>query len=513
MQPGSLVWLLRFELLLWWREIKGRPAARLLLGLLAGLVALVTVALGLFLRLALRAAQNESFPFPWIWLAAMAFVGLFFMTGVAAVPVTLAGLFDRRDLDLLLSSPIANRTVLAGRLLGITLQLFGNFLWFVLPYSLLVVAFGVPQLLGIYPGLGGICLLCACWATLGLLGLVRLVGLARARAIAQGILVALSLAIFAGIQWGRIWVARGGTQRLEALSERAVEAPWLGSESWLWFPARTLAGHPGAILLWLGLCGGAAALTVRAMERNFLLGGQQAAIAAGRSPLPAASWRFRRNLTWILLAKEWRLLWRQPTLFSQVGTQLAILGTYTLVYLSDPDFRVDPSLVLAIAQTGFSHTIGGILMRLTIRSEVAPALLKSSPRSTLRLAAIKLVAALLPTWALLSPLAAIALWRGEGWLAPTLTGMAASGFAGFLSLCGTRAPIRDELLQQQEGAYQRQDLVVVFLSLLSASLWMAIALMGARGWWLGSLLCWPPLGILGAIAYGRGRQTDTLSQF
>ena len=513
MGPGSLAWLLRFEVLLWWREIRGHPAARLLLVLFIGLTGIMTVALGVLLRLALRATEEGAFPFPWVWLAAIAFIVLFFMVALAAVPVAIAGLFDRRDLDLLLSSPIAGRTVLAGRLLGMALQLFGNFLWFVAPYSLLVVALNVPQLLGIYPGLGGICVLCACLATLGILLLVRAVGLKRARAIAQGSLVALSLSIFASAQWARVWVARGGAEGLDVPLDLAADASWFGRESWLWFPARTLAGHPGAILLWVGLCGGVATLTVGAMERNFLLGGQQTAIAANKAKPPAASWRFSNNLTWILLCKEWRLLWRNPALFSQLGTQLAILGTYTLVYLSDPDFNLDPSIVLAIAQTSFSHIIGEVLTRLAIRSEEAPALLKTSPLGTFRLAAIKLLAALLPTWVLLSPLAGIAIWRGESWLAPTFISLAASSFAGFLALCGSQARARGTLLEQQEGAPQRQDLVLALLSLLSTTLWIAIALILARGWWLWSLLCWPSLAIVGAIAFLRGRQTGTLTQF
>ncbi len=514
MRPGSLPWLLRFELLLWWREIRGHRAARIILGAFILLAGLMAAAFGFLLRVGLQADEGGD-AFPWIWLAVIAFVGLAFLSALTAIPVALAALFDRRDFDLLLASPVTSRTVLAGRLLGIALQLFGNFLWFVLPYSVLVVASGLPQLLGIYPGLGGICLLCACLVTLGLLQLVRWVGLKRARALAQGTLVAFSLATFAGAQLLRLWVARWGSGELDRFSIATVDTPWLSGESWLWFPARTLAGHPGPILLWVGLCAGAATLTVRAMERSFLHGGQQAAASAatvGKLKQPAASWRFSGNLPWILLVKEWRLLWRNPALFSQLGTQIAILGTYTAIYLFDPDFNIDPSIVLAIAQTAFGHAIGEIMTRLTLLGEEAPTLLQASPQGSPKLAAFKLLAALIPTWVLLLPLGAIAGLRGESWLAPMLVGILASSFAGFLALCGSRARPSSELLQQQDGAPKRLDLAVALLSVLSLALWVAISLVLVRGWWLWSLLCWPALAVVAALAYARGRQTGILSQ-
>ena len=511
--PSSLLWLLRFEALLWWREIRTRPIAIFLLGIFVLLAAISTLVVGLTLGPAISSYQESSstlpFPFPWIWLAAIAFFVLFFITALTAIPMAISNLYERRDLDLLLSSPLASQTILTARLLGIAMRLFLNLAVYIVPYSLLVVALGLPHLLGIYPGTFGICLLCASLAALGLLLLVRLFGLQRARTLAQLLAVGSSATMVALGQFARLRAASTpSTLDTEKLFSSAASAnPWLGSDSWLWFPARTFAGDLGAIALWLGLCGGVAIVTIRALERDFFRGGQQMAIAP-RTKAPSKKWHFSSNFTWILLLKEWRLLWRNPTLISRLGTQLLILGTYTLAYLFDPNSGLNPGATFAIAQSVSGALMAGALTRITLAGEEAPELLQTSPRSPAWLGAIKLLSALIPSWFSLLPLAAIALWRGESWLVPTLVGMAASTHTGFLVLCEARSHSSRLLDGGLSDKQQPFDPIGTILGLISISLWSTIALLLELGWWLLSPICLLPLAAISAFAFARNYLED-----
>lgn len=508
--PGSPLWLLQFEALLWWRNIRSHPAAAFLLCFFVALAAIFTFTAGVTLRSAIPlqgAGGTESVP--WIWLAAIAFFILFFVTSLSATPIAIANLYERRDLDLLLASPLSPRTILTVRLASIAIRLSLNLALYIVPYSVLVVIFGRPHLLGIYPGAIGICLLCASLVTLGLLLLVRLFGLQRARTFAQVLTVGTSATVVALSQFARIRAASTPSTIAaeDLLSAADAVHPWLGSDSWLWFPARTFAGDLGAIVVWLGLCGGVAAVTVRAMERDFFQGGQQTAIAS-RAKAPTPTWRFSRNFAWTLLLKEWRLLWRNPTLISRLGTQLLILGSYTLVYLLDPNSGLNPGATLAIAQTICGSLMAGTLTKITLSGEEAPDLLQTAPRSPTLLSAIKLLSALIPSWLLLTPLVAIALWRGESWLASTLVGAIAASHAGFLALCETRSRSSRLLEGGLDSGPQKFDPIGTILGIISMSLWSTVALLATLGWWLLTPICLLPLAVITAFAYARNYLED-----
>ena len=62
------------------------------------------------------------------WSAVALWVVSLLFTFVLAVPESVAFLFERGDLDLLLSSPVSGRVVFSVQLIKLTLQLFSGFL-------------------------------------------------------------------------------------------------------------------------------------------------------------------------------------------------------------------------------------------------------------------------------------------------------------------------------------------------------------------------------------------------
>ena len=172
LRPGSAAWLLRHE-------------ARLMLrGRIHGGV-LITI--GALVGLVLHAA---AWPLLHLWRgglapAAMVVLGTAMLLVVSlmvaqAIALSVDALFVRGDLDLLLASPIAPRTVFLVRSLGIAFAAIVAYGFFVTPFANMGLFTHHAGLIAIYPALVALALLTTALGMAATLALVRWLGAERA---------------------------------------------------------------------------------------------------------------------------------------------------------------------------------------------------------------------------------------------------------------------------------------------------------------------------------------------
>ena len=410
-RPGTLPWLLAFQLRVSWRTLASHRGTRLFF-LLAAL-ALVGGAVLLAPRLwAARGSLNAV-----THLGGFAVLGLgalsaftFLLMFSAAISATLEALYERGDLDLLLGAPLRPRLVLASRLLGVAVSAGTLHALLALPVLVFAVAAGLWRLLGLVPWLLSLSVIAVSLGGLLTLGLVRLLGVRRART-AASIVGALSGAAFFLVTQlqnlrGRSAAPLIGTEQLAALQSALGGRGLLGEGSLLWYPARTLWLEPLPTLVMLVLAAGLLWLSVRLLEGAFLRGAQQAGMhgAAGRrTTRRAASGPLRlREGAAATLFKEWRLLARDPLLLSRILLQVVYLLPLGFVLLRNG------SGVATLVGGGGVLVLGSLasnLALITTNAEEAPDLLLSAPVPLSRLRWLKLWAAVLPVlglWLLLN---------------------------------------------------------------------------------------------------------------
>jgi ABC-2 type transport system permease protein len=391
--PGSIPWLLRHELKLAWygaamnKGGKRRPGLRTLA---VGIVGLLLLHLLAFVVLrALGPGMDE--PALAIPLAFLIVACATFMLSSALSGAVLA-LFERGDLDLLLSSPLPSRTIFAVRLLGIVASTAVPYLYLGGPFANVALVLGHPGWLGLYVMVGTVATLMACAGMLLTLGLVRVLGARRTRVVAQVTAAVAGALLFVLSQLSSL-AHNGGEAAQQALGR--LLGPHLSSlDSALWLPGRALLGAPLPLLGATLLAGLAFVLTLGLTHRFFVHGLQQAASAVRVRARPAGAlrFRFRRSLFDTVVVKEWRLIARDPHLIAQVLLQSIYLLPLLLLILRND--TAGPALGTGLTMLCCSLT--GSLAWIVLSAEDAPDLLLSAPapRRTLQLA--KLAAAAMP---------------------------------------------------------------------------------------------------------------------
>lgn len=395
--PGSTLWLLRHELRLTWlgaafnRAGQRRPSTVTLLVWLSGWIMLHVLAWTL---LGGRHPLNLGDPRLAIAAGALLLVSATFMLSNALRASVLA-LFERGDLDLLLSSPLPTRSIFTVRLLGVALSSATLFLYLFTPLANVALVRGQPRWLAIYPVLGAVATLAACASMLLTLALVRLLGARRTRVLAQ-IVAAVAGAMLFLLSQAYNLMSHGRDPNASArLMQRILEDGRLGPDSPLWLPGRAALGEALPLLVMLALAGVAFVLTVTRTHRFFAHGLQQAAGLArtrARAPGPLRM-RVRRSLFDTIVVKEWRLIVRDPQLISQVLLQLIYLLPLFVLVMRGGD---TPGPAIGAGMTLLCASLASSLAWIVISAEDAPDLLLSSPAAmrTVRLA--KLAASAMP---------------------------------------------------------------------------------------------------------------------
>lgn len=427
-----------------------------------------------------RLDQGQALP-PTVWMVAGAMFWFFASITIAqTVAHAVAALFDRGDLDLLLSSPLSPRTVFFVRGAGIALGagLLPAFALF--PFANAGLLHGRPGMLGIYLVVASLAMAAAGTGMALTMALVRLFGARRAKTIAQ-IAGALIGAGFFLLSQAQNFLPIDTRTVLLAWAQREMQpGGWLAPDSALWWPARAMVGEvlPLAVTFVAGV--GWFLLVVDLTYRRFAQGAQEAvaggrprALAAGRAAAidPAG---FRGGLARIMVLKEWRLLLRDPQIISQ--TLLQVLYMVPIMFVG---FRGERNVFFVMAGlVVIASMLASNLAWLTIAAEDAPELLGTAPVGASRVRWTKAAAAVIPVCALLLP---AVLWLSVR--APAVgAALAICGLGGMLSAAlahiwnprpGSRANLKSR---------HRQGALAGLLEVLGAMAWAGAGFAALRYW-------------------------------
>jgi ABC-2 type transport system permease protein len=401
------LWLLRHELRLFWystaiagnKDEGSRRADKL------GLFVWATVWLMLhvlaFLLMKTTMHSPDAVPVSTLLALTVVLAAVFMFMLSSGLKASVEALFDRGDLDLLLSSPLPSRSIFTVRLVAIVAGVSAIYLFFVAPIAHAGVFLGRLRWLGLYPTIVGAAVIASAMAMLLTLGLVRLLGARRTRVVAQVI------GAFAGALLFLLSQVYGFADRGSETRAAHRLAQWLGSgpagiDAPVWLPARAALGEPLPLAGLSLLAAATFYLTVRFTDGFFLRGLEQAAGSQRAKTAPARGLRMRfgRPLADVIVLKEWRLIARDPHLVSQVLLQLLyLLPLGYLLFMRDGTPLPGIAAGLALLCGSLASSLAWII----ILAEDAPDLLLASPASVRTVRYAKLAAATIPPLALVAP--------------------------------------------------------------------------------------------------------------
>jgi len=453
--PGSALWLLGHELRHAWygaalnRAGKRRPATTTLVIGVLGWTALHAFAYALLHKLGGDTSVDRLLA---VAAGAVLLICSTFMLS-QALRSSVIVLFERGDLDLLLSSPLPSRSIFATRLLGVAVSTGTLFMFLFSPLANVGLAFGRPGWLAIYPVLGAIAMLAACIGMLLTLLLVRLLGARRTRVVAQVVAAIAGAALFLLSQAYNFMSHGSDAEATAHLTRRLVAGGMLALDSPLWLPGRAALGEPVPLLAIVLLAAIAFALTVARTHRFFVHGLQEAASTSRARPRPGGPVRLhvRRSLFDTVVIKEWRLIARDPHLISQVLLQLIYLVPMLFLILSKGAAPLPP---IGAALPLLCASLTASLAWIVISAEDAPDLLRSAPAPLRLIRLAKLAAAAMPPLLLVALPLAWLVWRAP--IAGLMVCFTVSGAvlgAGLIVLwLGRPAPRSDFKMRGKENA-------------------------------------------------------------
>lgn len=497
--PGSVAWLLAHELRLAFRarSKKGRPTLIIVAIVVGVLMVVAGGPLAMFLR---RRPPAET---PGV-LMTLDLILLTVFTLILSQTLTAAviGLYERGDLDLLLSSPLPPRRALTVRAIGIAVA---PFLWFAALLSILVVpaaVLGQPRWLAGYPILAALALLASA-AGMGLaMGLSAVIGARRTRTAGQLLAAVIGAAFFLVGQLRNI-LPDHALRLFEGVMNWA-DGGALQPGAPLSWPALALLGHALPLFVFVGGSALVFAAVVLGLGRSFAANaGAAAGVAAGRTRSRARrpSLRgFQGGVSAALVRKELRLLLRDPTLLSQVLLRVLYVLPLGFGVVRAGAGRHDPSDLisagqlygLAAAVVFVAGQLAGSLAWIVICAEDAPELLACAPvdGSTVRRA--KLFASMTPVAVLLGPLLLALTWFSPWVGFCAIAGTAASALSsGLINLWFEKPARRTAFRGRRTGSV----LVGVFEAMAGLG-WGAATGMAAAGWPLAVIPLLLTIGLL-----------------
>lgn len=457
MPPGSLAWLVLHELRLSLRGGRRRGATTWI-----GYVLLaVMLAGGILTALAIRDIPLPRSPMSDV-IVLTALAGVFSFMVTQAMIGSQRTLYEVGDLDLLLSAPIAPRTVLAAKLLGIATAIILTYAALGLPFLVPIAALGHPGLFGFIAIALSAALVASAVGLALTLTLARVAGPRAARTIGQ-----IAAALIGGAVFLITQIANGGDRRrslylviYEEVQKTGIARSPLGR-----LPGAAAFGDPLAVAILLGGAIALFALAAWAFQRWFLRGFQDAGThlspARGRAARRGIARLFKPGLFATIFAKEWRLLARDPALAFQIVLRLIYLAPLLFIAMrGNHPFPLGPSL--AFFSVAVAGQLVGSFAWLTVSAEDSPDLIKVAPVDKGEVDRAKLFAAL----AMAAPVAVllpvgIALETVAGAAVTLVMSVIGGTLAGLLELkLGKPAP-RKSFARRRAGSW-----VVGVLSLL-----------------------------------------------
>jgi ABC-2 type transport system permease protein len=233
-------------------------------------------------------------------------------------------LHEQDDSSLLLCSPVSPRAVLAGRLFGNALQscLVDGFI--IVPWiDVQVFVFGQVRFAWGFVVWFALAIIVTCIDGLFSFGLIRWLGLRRARIFSQAIPFALIFGVtfFAGslsLSVARLNEAAGGPHMAPAMAAQFVRLAHTPLSTMAW----AAGGSAPHLVLILAAAAALALITLRATERAFVEGTQLVGENAGTASSSAADAPFRSGLLALEVRKNLRLIARTPMILVQCLAQV-----------------------------------------------------------------------------------------------------------------------------------------------------------------------------------------------
>ncbi|HCC47764.1 MAG TPA: hypothetical protein DEQ38_06560 [Elusimicrobia bacterium] len=499
LKPGTWPWLLEHELRVSWRGVGGRSFC---------LIAAFGSLLWFFMHWAAWASLPGGYKLLRGMLEMPVFLGgLYWLAVSLLVSQTMVhavnALIVRGDLDLLLSSPLSQRSIFLVR--GFSIAVSAGLLpaFAALPLAHAGLLRGYPGFLALYPLVIATALGCAAAGIFITMTLVRLLGARRARTAGQVLAAVIGVVFFLSFQLPNALPAAARKAFLAGLKAQLMENGLFGPGSPLWWPVRAGFGELLPLLAVAAVGAGGFWLSVSLTYRRFISGTQEA-ISGGGVPAAADSPSgpvFRSGLVRVLLLKEWRLVLRDMQVISQSLLQLLYLVPMVFIgFKSGPENKfIIPVIVAAAAM------LAGNLAWITINAEEAPELMATAPVPISKVLWIKAAAAVLPVLALLLPLAVW--WAPRGPLAAAtllLCGAGGTLSAALVQIWSPRAGKRGDL----KNRYKQGGAAGV-IELLSTIGWIGVAVCaGSYREWLPAAAAAPAIALLAAWYSGSGARAE-----
>ena len=399
-KPGSALWLLQHELRMFWFNNGGRRNKRNWMApvLVIGWLGLHGLAFHLL-------RDMPAFPDTVLPLIAMGATAMMLVLGTfmfsSGLKASVDSLFERGDVDLLLSSPLPSRSIFTVRLAAITIGVAIVYLALAAPIVNAGLFIGHPGWLAVYAVILAWTAICCALAMLLTLFLVRVLGARKTRVVAQ-VLSAIAGALLFLLAQAQNFMHGGTPDAMKGMAQRLM-APGslLAPDSAVWTAGRAVTGSVGPLL---GLVLVAIALflfTVQFTHGFFVRGLQQAvsSVRARSKNAAAAPGHFGRHLLEVVLRKEWRLIARDPHLLSQVLLQLLYLLPLGFVIVRG-DQPVAPGMGAGLTLLAASLTAS--LTWIIVAAEDAPDLLQASPAAARIIRLAKVAAAIVPVLVLMT---------------------------------------------------------------------------------------------------------------
>ena len=481
LRSGSLPWLLAHDLTLNWRrfmEIFARLSPRATWAVLAaGVVVLHFVAWPVaawVVRLQHESGASSSSA------AAVLTFSVFAWMVAQGLLGTSRTLQERGSSDLLFSSPLPVRLVLASRATAMAASSFGSVGLLVLPVANVGLLLDGPHWLAAYPALFALSLIGTTAGLAAAIGLFLVLDARRARAYAQlcAALVGGAFLLAAQVVAMLPEAMRTAIADLIARSRAAalLDVALLG-----WFCV-------GAVLVF----GGAVVLLSASFLRASLRAAGGSGGTEGTRSRQRHAVRFGSGLGATLRRKEWRLLRRDHSVFAQLSLQIIYTVPLAVVLMRGVDniplaLAVGPAIVVIAAQLAAS------LAWITVSGEDAPELIAAAPllRQQVELAKITAIGA--PVLIILAlPIAGLAL------LSPFVALMVAL-FAGAASISTALLNLWHPMPGNRRGMLRRhsQSKLMALLEHLMAMLW-AIAIVLAV---VGSAWALVPIALANVVLF------------
>ena len=507
---GSALWLLSHEMRISLRTVTGGKGGRR---------ALVILVLGALALAFLGGAPLARFLLTYSPVLTTALVitldtavaVIFTMILSQTLSLATLALFERGDLELLLSSPLPPRRILAARAVAIATT---PFLWFSALASLAVLplaVMGQPRWLAVYPVLASIALLASAAGIGVALLLFSLLGARRTREAGQVIATLIGAAFFLIIQ-ARAFLPNDGRALFGGLN-RWAQGGAFHPDGLLAWPARAVLGEPmpllsfaaGALLIFMAMAAG--------LGRRF---STSVAAAAGRPATDSVSQgavtarAFRGGLFATILRKELRLMTRDPTLLSQVLLRTIFVVPLTFGMLKSA--AGDPAQVehlrlasLAGSVTFLAGQIAGSLAWICVSAEDAPDLIACAPTTPGLARRAKLAAAFLPVILLLAAPVMVLTWLSPAVGLCAALGVGASAASSILLNLWLEKPLpRRAFRNRREGSA-----ITAISEILAGLCWAMAAWLAAvgAGWALlpAGIVC-TALAALGMRAVAKARR-------